>query len=367
MIPARAQIPGRSPAERKTTRRIAVIRALHLGDLLLAVPALRAIRRGFPMAEITLIGLRWSAEFARRFHQYVDRWREFPGYPGLLEVDVDPERTREFLKAERRYGYDLVLALHGSGPASNQFAVDLQGRHTVGFYVDTPPNGFSFGAPYPISLHEIRRNLALVRLLGVADEDVRLEFPALPSDDQCLRDALPPEGLSGNPIVVLHPGAHSPARRWPVERFAAVGDALATRFGATIVITGGPGETPIAAALADRMRSRPINLAERTPLGGLAALLRHADLVIANDTGPAHLAVALDRPSVTIFGPADRARWAPLDATRHRTAYQSVACTPCPHWDCPIDHRCLRWLEPAQVLSLAEELLRSASSNGPHA
>jgi ADP-heptose:LPS heptosyltransferase len=350
-------------AERQAVRKIAVFRALHLGDLLLSVPTLRAIRAGFPAAEITLIGLPWSAEFARRFQRYVDRWREFPGYPGLLEVDVDPAALRVFLEAERRYGYDLVIALHGSGQVSNRFALELEGQRTAGFYVDSPPSDDFLGTPYPALLHEIQRSLTLARRLGLAADDARLEFPELPEDEEHLGAALPPERLTKAPIIGLHPGARPPSRRWPPERFAAVGEALARRFNATIVITGGPGEASIAGSVVEQLSCPAINLAERTPLGGLAAFLRRADLFISNDTGPAHLAIALGRPSIAIFGPADRRRWAPLDQSTHRIVYQPVPCSPCPHWECPIDHRCLRWIEPDQVLDAAEALLDSDHSS----
>src|SRR5690349_24840032 len=87
-------------------RRIAIFRALYLGDLLLAVPALRAIRHGYPDAEITLIGLPWAASFAERFGAYVDRFVAFAGYPGLAEVPVVPARVAAFLAEQRAYGYD---------------------------------------------------------------------------------------------------------------------------------------------------------------------------------------------------------------------------------------------------------------------
>ncbi len=349
--------PRLSATERQAVRKIAIVRALQLGDLLLAVPALRAIRQGFPAAEITLIGLRWSSEFARRFSRYVDRWREFPGYPGLLEVDVDPDRTRHFLDAERAYRYDLALQLHGNGTTSNQFALELGGKRTAGFYVGSPPDGLFPCATYPDSLHEIDRNLAFARLLGLPIENDRLEFPLLPEDQVALHLAIP-DGLEfRRPIVGLHPGARPSARRWPVEYYAELGDGLARQLGAQIVITGGPGDGGIAAAVADQMTTPTLNLAERTTIGSLAALLGELDLFISNDTGPAHVAVALDRPSITIFGPADRRRWAPLDQRRHRVAFHDVECSPCPHWDCPIDHRCLRRVEPRSVLEIAKDLL----------
>lgn len=347
-----------SPLERHRVRRMAIVRALHLGDLLLTVPALRAIRAGFPNAEITLIGLKWSAGFAHRYCHYLDRWREFPGYPGLLEVEVDPERTAAFLRAERAYGYDLVLQMHGNGSVSNRFALELGGRRTAGYYHQTAPAGLDPCAPYPDHLPEIRRHLGVARLLGLPDDDVRLEFPILPADEAALASILPDGFGQRRPLVGLHPGARPPARRWPIEYFAELGDWLAEHYGATIVITAGPGEGGIAGKVIRRMHSSAINLAEQTTIGSLAALIRRYDLIISNDTGPAHLAVALDRPSITLFGPADRTRWAPLDQRRHPIAFQPVDCNPCSYWECPIDHRCLRWVTPYQVLEIADRLLR---------
>jgi len=346
-----------APGDRRKIRRLAIVRALHLGDLLLAVPAFRAIRRGFPAAEITLIGLPWAADFVNRFPHYLDRWREFPGYPGLLEVDPVPGRTEAFLDAERHYQYDLVLQMHGSGQASNPFSLALHGRQTVGFYDVSPPENLSLGAPYPSHLPEVERHLRLVRLLGLRGEDQKLEFPIFCQDEVSLAHILPADIAQRRPLVGLHVGARPSARRWPPDRFATVGDALWKQFGAQIVVTAGPGEASIAQQVLARMQAPAFNLAEKTNLGSLAAFIQRCDLYVSNDTGPAHIAVALDTPSVTIFGPADRRRWAPLDQKRHPVAYQSVGCSPCPHWDCPIDHRCLRWIKPRQVIDLAYRLL----------
>src|SRR5438270_13527449 len=93
--------------------RIAIFRALYLGDMLLAVPALRSIRAGFPDAEITLIGLPWAADFARRFSHYIDCFVEFAGYPVIAEVEADPVRTWPLFEDQRTFGYDLVIQMHG--------------------------------------------------------------------------------------------------------------------------------------------------------------------------------------------------------------------------------------------------------------
>ena len=105
------------------------------------------------------------------------------------------------------------------------------------------------------------------------------------------------------------------------------------------------------------MVARPVNLAGKTSLGGLAAIIDSLDLFISNDTGPAHIANALGTPSITIFGPADYRRWAPLNQSLHRIVRHPVACSPCGFWDCPIDHRCLRKVSPESVLKAAGDLL----------
>jgi ADP-heptose:LPS heptosyltransferase len=105
------------------------------------------------------------------------------------------------------------------------------------------------------------------------------------------------------------------------------------------------------------MTTRPVNMAGKTSLGGLAALIDRLDLFISNDTGPAHIAYALGTPSITIFGPADYRRWAPLVQSLHRIVRHPVACSPCGYWDCPIDHRCLRKVYPGSLIEAAGDLL----------
>ena len=337
--------------------RIGILRALHLGDLLLAVPALRSIRAGFPEAEITLIGLPWASDFVRRFSHYLDRFVEFAGYPGIPEVDFDAERSAQFLADQRAYRYDLVIQMHGSGQTSNPCAIALGGRYTAGYYVGDPPDGLDLAFPYPSDQPEVARNLALARSLGCPDCGTALEFPLHESDRAEAAQLLEPVLQRGQRCIGLHVGARAPARRWPAERFAAVGDTLARRFGALIVLTGSRSELPLVESVARMMTAPPLVAAGKTSLGGLAAVIERLDLFISNDTGPAHLAVATDTPSITIFGPADYRRWAPLDRERHRIIQEPVPCSPCPHWVCPIDHRCLRSVQAEHVIELAGQLL----------
>lgn len=350
--------------------KIALFRALQLGDLLVAVPGFRALRQRFPHAEITLIGLPWAATFVQRYRHYIDRFVEFPGYPGIKEAPGDAERTQAFIAEQRRYGYDLAIQMHGNGQASNHFVLELGAKSSAGYYEGEPPAGLTFAAPYPHDQPEIFRNLGLAALLlqnsrsriyppgDVSHLDPRLEFPLFDEDYREVSMLL--SGLRNNgdrPLVALHAGSRSPARRWPAAYFAALADDLAQHVGAQIILTGGAGEENIVRQVQEHMATRAIDLAGKTSLGGLAALISQLDLFVSNDTGVAHLAVAVDCPSITLFGPAEYRRWAHLDQERHPTLRNAVACSPCSYWECPIDHRCLRGLSPERVSTIAKQFL----------
>lgn len=114
-------------------RRILIFRALKLGDLLCAVPALRAIRSSFPGAEIVLVGLSWAREFVERYRSILDGFLEFPGFPGLPEQEPDFERLPSFFEEMRAERFDLAIQLHGSGSISNEVVAGFGARINAGF------------------------------------------------------------------------------------------------------------------------------------------------------------------------------------------------------------------------------------------
>ena len=341
--------------DQQSVQRIAVFRALHLGDLLLAVPGLRSLRAGFPEAEITLISLGWARWFVERFQRYVDRFVEFQGFPGIGEVDFEPHVANAAIAALREERFDLVIQLHGNGETSNRFieAIRVPGTQSAGFYPSERPDFLTVARPYPTGKPEALRSLMLMLALGCPDTGTGLELPIL-AEDQEEADRLLQTLSPQRPLIGVHAGARSPARRWPAERFAVVADALAEEHGGSILLTGSDGERGLVAEVEALMHAPAINLAGKTSLGGLAALISRLDLFVCNDTGPAHIAHALQTPSVTIFGPAEFERWAPPDLERHRVVRHPVFCSPCPHWVCPIDHRCLDRITPEVVLAAAE-------------
>jgi ADP-heptose:LPS heptosyltransferase len=158
------------------------------------------------------------------------------------------------------------------------------------------------------------------------------------------------------PFACVHAGAQLPSRRWLPERFAAVADALAQR-GLRIVLTGSAPEAALTRSVRSHMTQPALDLAGRTSVFELGALVERAELVVCNDTGLSHIAAALGTPSVVISSGADAERWAPLDSRRHRVIWRQVPCRPCAHRDCPYGHECARGVATADVIDAASALL----------
>jgi ADP-heptose:LPS heptosyltransferase len=333
--------------------KIAVLRALQLGDMLCAVPALRALHAEYPAARITLVGLPWARELAARFRRYLYDFVEFPGFPGLPERSPDPALITKFFAAAKAARFDLALQMHGSGEITNPLAVLMGARRTAGFYragrYCPDPERY---VEWRDDEHEVLRYLRLVERLGAPARGSALEFPLHEADwSEWART-----GLERDSYVVVHAGSQLASRRWPAERFAQVADALA-REGLKVVLTGTQGEKDVVSKVRRHMRFASVDLTGQTSLGGLAALVARSRLVLANDTGISHIAAALQAPSVIVASGSDPRRWAPLDRRLHRVLSHPAQCRPCAHAECPIGHPCALGVTAEQVareaLSLA--------------
>ena len=341
-------------------RRVALVRLrVGLGDLLCSAPALRRLREARPDVRISLITWPEMAPVVERMGDTVDELLPFPGAEGIPERTPDAAAWPSFVAAAGERRFDLALQVYGDRPAANRVTAALGARLVGGF----APTGWASPAgaewlhlSYPTGVHEVQRHLRLFEHLGLPPGGVAaMSFPLVPLDEAEHAGTLARTGLVAGRYVVLHPGASSPTRRWPVERYAAVGNALAAD-GWDVVLTGVPGEREISAAVRDRMRAPAVDLTGTTSLGGLAALLRDCALLVGNDTGSAHLAAAVGARSVTVFLPGDPVRWA-HPGPRHRAVVADVECAPCPHLVCPIDFRCAASVRPGDVIATARELL----------
>lgn len=339
-----------------------------LGDLLCAVPALRALRAGCPQAEITLIGLPWADELAQRL-SCIDRFIPFPGYPGLPETPFDAAALPPFLARMQAESFDLLLQLHGSGTIVNPLVAAFGAAEVAGFAGPgawCPQPGRFIG--WPQDGREIERLLALTDHLGLPRQGTALEFAVTQADRAALATTWP-QWPDAHPYVCVHAGAQWPSRRWLPERFAAVADAIAAR-GRRVVLTGSAGETALVGQVRAHMRRPATDLAGRTSLWTLGALIEGAELVLCNDTGISHIAAALGRPSVVVSSGSDVARWAPLDESRHTVLWQAMDCRPCSHASCPaaLAHACAQAIDAPRVAQAVDaRLLHRAPGDRAHA
>ncbi|MDP9392824.1 MAG: glycosyltransferase family 9 protein [Actinomycetota bacterium] len=341
------------PLADPATRNVALLRLrVGMGDLLCTVPALRSLRRVRPDVRIVLVTWREVAPVVDRMSAYVDELLDFPGYPGIPERPPAPSWERWVCEVRARR-FDLAVQMYGDNPAANDVTAAVGARFVGGFAPTAgPARDLATHLPYPHEDHEIRRHLRLLELLGVprsAGDEV-LEFALTDADEQGAARLRAAAGLERGRYVVLHPGATSGSRRWPADRFAAVGDALAAQ-GLDVVVAGVRGEEEVTSAVLRAMRRPAVDLTARTTLGEYAVLLRDAAALVANDTGSAHLCAAVGGRSVTVFLSGDPRRW------RHAPELQSVArvdvgCNPCHHLVCPIDFRCADRVTVPHVLEL---------------
>lgn len=308
------------------TRKIAVLRANAIGDFVFSLPALDALRAAYPQAEITLLALAWHAEFLRDRPSPIDRVVVLPPIPGISARALPGEDGRApevFIEAMRAERFDLAIQLHGGGKASNPFVRTLGARVTAGLRAPgTAP--LDRWVRYIYFHHEVLRYLEVVALVGAAPVTFEPHIAVTPGD-LAESTALVPQETA---YAVIHPGATDERRRWPAERYARLGDRLAAE-GLLPVVTGDASEVHLIRRVAAAMRSAPVEAAGRLSLGGLAGLIAGASVVIGNDTGPLHLACALDTPSVTLHWIGNLVNGAPLTRHRHRavTSWQL---------DCPV-------------------------------
>jgi len=336
-----------------TQRSIAVFRALQLGDMLCAVPALRALRQGEPAAHITLVGLPWAGDFVSRYAHLVDDFMAFPGAEGMPEQSGDVQALERFLADARDRRFDLVIQLHGSGAVTNPLVLQFGAAEVAGFYAGAAPADAGQWLAWPDG-NEIERLLALMHRLGYPASDTQLAFP-LDLSDRAAWQALSSEyALQPGSYVCVHPGARMLSRRWPVERFAEVARRLSDRW--RIVVTGSSEERGLAQALREKVDKPVVDLCGKTTLGAMAALIAHARLLVCNDTGASHIAAAVGTPSVVISCGSDSERWAPLDRERHQVLADYPPCRPCAWQTCPFGHECALHIGVEQVVGAAQRL-----------
>jgi heptosyltransferase-2 len=343
----------------KPIERIVVRGTNWVGDAMMTIPALRQLRRLFPDAHITLATRAW-AEGLFADSDFLDDLQVHEG-SGLRSV---VQQVRQW----RKRNFDLAVLLPNSletalvaslarVPLRIGYATD--GRHALLTHPLALPE-------WRESKHEVFYYLKIVAELEWLAKQEQSFLGTQPDGSlevsearkSTARDFLRARGVrEGNLLVALCPGSiNSRAKRWPAERYAALADRLIDELGAQVLLVGANAEAAVSQEVSGQMRSQPLILTGQTNLAELVATLSLVDLLVTNDTGPAHIASALGRPTLVIFGPTNPLTtrpFSPLGEIVRKPPY----CAPCMLRDCPIDHRCMTAITPADVFERARTLL----------
>ena len=345
-------------------RRIAVLRSNAIGDFVVALPALDALRAAYPDAHLTYLGTDWHPRLLATRPGPWDEVVVVPPYPGVRGDSgaTDTPEVQAFLAEQRERGYDLAVQLHGGGGNSNPFVTALGARVTAGSR-DTGAPPLDRWVPYVYYQHEVLRFLEVVALVGATP--VTLE-PRLAVTDADRAEASGVAPTGSEPLVAIHPGASDPRRRWPPERFAAVGDALAAA-GARVLVLASSADRALTAAVVAAMRAPAEDLAGRLSLGGITGLLERCALLVGNDSGPRHLAGAVGTSTVGVFWCGNMINAGPLFRMYHRAAVSFRNTCPVCGADqgrgrCPHDPSFVADVEVDEVRGYALDLLARAAA-----
>jgi len=338
-------------------RRVVVRIPNWVGDAVMAVPALRELRRVLPQAHITVVSR-----------------------PGTVDVFVDADFIDEVLvydrvgltniwrqaRAWRQGHFDLALLFQNAFAAA---AIAFLARVPMRVGYDTERRGLLLthplsSPPWKNDKHESFYYLKIIEELerfldGQTRETTEPRFDLSVSADRkqkALRLLREQGANMSAPLTILCPGSiNSRAKRWPAERYAELGDRLADS-GSNVALIGSRAELDVANEVGKHARTQPIVLTGKTSVAEAMAIISIADVLITNDTGPAHLGAALDTPTLVIFGPTNPLTTYPMSANAE-IIRRAPDCAPCMLRDCPIDHRCMTAITSADVFERAVVLM----------
>lgn len=338
-------------------KRILITRTDRLGDVVLSTPVIRHLRALFPEA--------YMAFMVRPENRDV-----VANNPHLDEVilydKLGSEKTflgtMKFALKLKTKKFDLAFALHPDNRT-----------HIVLFAAGIPMRvGYDRKMGWLLTKriahkkhegarHEADYNFDLLREAGldVEKRDIR-PYIVTSSEEKRLVDSVLKDNKISGKFIALHAGASCPSKRWPVERFAEVGDTLSAKYSCGVVIVGGEGTEEFSHAVISRMKKKAVDLTGTLRVGELAELLMRASLFISNDSGPVHVAAAVGTPVIAIFGRSDAGlspkRWGPL-GEKDQVLHKNVGCEKCLAHNCDKDYACLRAITVEEVVQAACNIL----------
>lgn len=335
----------------------------HLGDILHAVPMLKALRAGKPMTKLIWLVGPWSETLARRYPSLVDEIHVFG--PNLPQYTRGKREWRQGIVHQWRLAMDLreqgVGAFIGPMDAVGRFLANaLCPKLWTGIGDRRPPRVRSgvetFVQPYEKDRYEADALCGLLKPLGIAAHADRLAYVVTSQERESAAHFLKAEGVDPSvPLALIAPGSGWSGKNWLPERFGNVAEWLVATKGCRVGWVGGPGEESLVPAT----RFGDYNWVGKTSIPLLAAVMERAKLLVCNDGGLLHVAAALGLPTVSIWGPTSPGKWGPK-GLRHRQVRKVERCEGCIYWDyrqtCRHDHACMKAVNVAEVIAAMDSV-----------
>jgi len=359
----------------RNPKRILVIHGLHLGDTLVATPALRALRKRFPDAHIMFWANKSGAQILK-------------GNPDVNEVKVfsavwtmripphyDPNPLRKLVRLLAYYGHafaNLIREAKNLRGETFDMAIDFMG--TIYHYilmvlakipVRVGPAGIGdwllthpVALPDERSVNEVERLLMFVRAVGANTDDKKPFVAVFPEAEASVAEKLRQKGINPDDfLVVIHPGcASAPASRWRPEAWAKVADFLMREHKAKVVFNGVESERQEIEAIKAKMEEKATDLCGELTVQELVALLKRCNLFLTVNSGPMHIAASLGTPMVVVQGAWNVTRWRPY-GDNFKLIVKDVPCADCGHRMCPLTVSCMDMITPEEVIAAVEEML----------
>lgn len=344
-------------------KRILVIRTDRIGDVLISTPVLKVLRQYYPMSYIAMMVSPYTEEIVKG-NPFIDE---------VILLDKDGLHhglwgTLKAVAGLKRKKFDLVIILHPTFRT-----------HLICFLADIKERiGYDCKAPYFLTKalshhkqegakHEVEYNFDLLKPLGITEEARELYMPIQKSSEDFVEDFLCQAGITQTDcLIAINPAASCVSKRWPVARFAEVADRLTASYNAKIVIVADASHQDISRQLMRIARCKPIDFSGKLSLSQLASLFKRCALVISNDSGPVHLAVAVGTAVISIFGRNQPGlgplRWGPLGDSSV-VVHKKTDCLPCLAHACESQFKCLEAITVEEVLGHVQRLLREFDKN----
>ncbi|MGQ9608579.1 MAG: lipopolysaccharide heptosyltransferase II [bacterium] len=331
--------------------KILLIRFGSLGDVVLTLPVIEAVRRSFPKAYIAMLVGEKSADIVSaddRLDEIIVFQREKKGLQGLSE-------TFRIENLIRKKHFDVSVDMQRKF-RSSLIAYDAGIKYRIGYH---QPYGLlcNYRIPDKENKHSIDRNLDLLQPFGIKDFE-RIPKMILSKEDRDFANRyFNLKNLSNSVVFGIFPGAGWRPRCWMPERFAEICDRANAKYNTKTIIFGGPNESDIVNNVAQNMNTESIIMNDKVTLRQLAAMIEKCNLMLSNDTGPMHISVAVNTPTIALFGPGNYKKFQPI-GEKHSMIRKNVPCSPCKQFTnrCK-DNICMKLITVDDVWEVVDQRL----------